>query len=172
MGALLRCWKRKSCSWLQKASFHRNRRGCSTSHPGTLFRGEVGRHLIRHAGQIQRPFTAKFQLDELIQWVSLRGRSAEEPGFCCRAGHGGCGHHSTRIHSNLDYKTDQVSGPLLEERIKVIIFNCAFTPRLSSVFTANPSPTCGCIFLPHRKPGLWRPLARQRHCYHLGCGRV
>ena len=50
---------------------------------------------------------------------SLSGcRSAGEPGFCCRAGHGGCGHHSTRIIQILDYKTDQVSGPLLEERIK------------------------------------------------------
>lgn len=86
-----------------------------------FFRGEVGRHLIRHAGQIQRelPFTAKFQLDELIQWGLSQGADLQEnPDFVVVQGMVDVAIIQPESIQILDYKTDQVSGPLLEERIK------------------------------------------------------
>ena len=86
-----------------------------------FFKGEVGRHLIRHAGQIQRelPFTAKFQLDELIQWGLSQGADLQgNPDFVVVQGMVDVAIIQPESIQILDYKTDQVSGPLLEERIK------------------------------------------------------
>ena len=86
-----------------------------------FFGERLGRHLIRHAGQIQRelPFTAKFQLDELIQWGLSQGADLQEnPDFVVVQGMVDVAIIQPESIQILDYKTDQVSGPLLEERIK------------------------------------------------------